>query len=107
LLSKNESLGLSEPNRYTSSITPRPPLSNNITSPTNYRNVIEERQIPFRPPRRPSNNELILGTKVNWSVNSLRSRFQQQPDLVPAKIDTLYANLDSLRNQHLSSKLTR
>lgn len=56
LLSKNETLGLPEPARLIS----RPP--NDL--PSHYRPVIQERQTPFRPPRRTPNNELILGTKV-------------------------------------------
>ncbi|KAE9551224.1 hypothetical protein FO519_005557 [Halicephalobus sp. NKZ332] len=69
---------------------------------------LDRKSVPYRPPKRTA-EEIVLDTslEVNWSVPQIRSFFQTK-DSKPAKIDTVYATLDSLkkpldRGGHLST----
>ena len=60
-------------------------------------NSLDRKSTPYRPPKKTA-AEIVLdqSLEVNWSVLSLRERFQTK-DSKPAKIDTVYATLESLK----------
>ena len=65
---------------------------------------LDRKSVPYRPPKRTA-EEIVLDTslEVNWSVPQIRSFFQTK-DSKPAKIDTVYATLDSLKKPLESSE---
>uniref|UniRef100_A0A7E4WD79 Rho-GAP domain-containing protein n=1 Tax=Panagrellus redivivus TaxID=6233 RepID=A0A7E4WD79_PANRE len=78
-------------------IVHRAPLTRHLgTQGSLDRNV---KHVPYRPPPRTA-EEIVLDSslEVNWSVSHIRTLFQNE-DTKPAKIDTVYATLDSLKKQ--------
>uniref|UniRef100_A0AC34QKW6 Uncharacterized protein n=1 Tax=Panagrolaimus sp. JU765 TaxID=591449 RepID=A0AC34QKW6_9BILA len=63
-----------------------------------------DRKVPYRPPKKTA-EEIVLDSslEVNWSVPQIRSFFQTK-DAKPAKIDTVYATLDSFKKPLESSR---
>ncbi|KAI1718618.1 rhoGAP domain-containing protein [Ditylenchus destructor] len=56
---------------------------------------IPSKSTAWRPPKRTAEDIVLDKLEVNWSVPSIRSVFQQNKDVKPASIDTVYAKLPS------------